>query len=195
MARIAFIGGGSLVWIPTFTQDLLRAPELAGSTMVLMDIDAGSLEMMGAYSRRILEAGGGQIDVVTTTDRDAALEGADFVVSTFMAGGHKAWAKDLNIAHKYGIQHPKGMSVGPGGLLQGLKAVPQLLDLAWAMERICPEAPLFNFTNPMSSISLGLQRHSAIKTVGVCHGVLIAAKKFAELLGVDADDLLAGPPA
>ncbi|MHB0878521.1 MAG: family 4 glycosyl hydrolase [Anaerolineae bacterium] len=190
MARIAFIGGGSLVWIPRFTHDLLCRPELAGSTLVLMDVDPASLELMAAYARRMIAERGGGLEVVTTTVRDEALAGADFVVSTFMAGGHRAWADDLNIALKHGVRHPKGMSVGPGGLLQGLKAIPQLLDLAWAMERICPQAPLFNFTNPMSSISLALQRHSSIKTVGVCHGVLIALEAFSHLLGVDRDDLI-----
>lgn len=191
MPRIAFIGGGSLTWIPRFAHDLLREPRLAGSTMVLMDTDPAALELMGRYSRALIAKRGGQMGVETTTDRDEALQGADFVCSTFMAGGHLAWAKDLNIAYSYGIRHPKGMSVGPGGLIQGLKAVPQLLDLAHAMECICPQATLFNFTNPMSSISLALQRHSHVKTVGVCHGLLIGLDVFARLMGCRRDDLIA----
>lgn len=189
MARIAFIGGGSLTWIPRFTHDLLRAKELVGSTIVLMDTDAQALDLMARYCRRMIAESGGGLEVVTTQERDAALEGADFVVSTFMAGGHRAWAEDLNIALKYGIQHPKGMSVGPGGFIQGLKAIPQLLDLAWTMEKICPQAPLFNYTNPMSSISLALQRHSNIKAVGVCPGITIAMEWFSELLGMQRDEL------
>ena len=185
MSRIAFIGGGSLTWIPRFTHDLLRAPELEGSTIVLMDTDPRALDVMAQYSRLMVAERKADLRIEATTERHEAIEGADFVVSTFMAGGHRAWATDLNTALRYGIQHPKGMSVGPGGLIQGLKAIPQLLDLAWAMEESCPQAPLFNFTNPMSSISLALQRHSSIRTVGVCHGVLIAMEWFGEVLGVD----------
>lgn len=184
MARIAFIGGGSLTWIPRFAHDLLREDRLRGSAIVLMDPDAEALGIMAAYVRRMVAEAGGDLEVVTTDERDEALEEADFVVSTFMAGGHRAWAEDLNIIRSYGVRHPKGMSVGPGGLIQGLKAIPQLLDLAWAMEIICPGAPLFNYTNPMSSITMALQQHSAINAVGVCPGITIAMEWFAELLGV-----------
>lgn len=189
MPRIVFIGGGSLTWIPRFTHDLLRAPELAGSTMVLMDLDERALEMMGAYANRMIAEQGGRLEVVTTLDRDRALDGADFVVSTFMAGGHQAWARDLSIALEYGIQHPKGMSVGPGGLIQGLKAIPQLLGLAWDMEKLCPDASLFSYTNPMSTITLALQRHSDIKAIGVCPGITIAMEWFSGFLGLQRDEL------
>ncbi len=189
MPRIAFIGGGSLTWIPRFTHDLLRARELAGSTMVLMDIDPEALDLMVRYCKRMIAEAGGDMEVLATRERDEALEGADFVVSTFMAGGHAAWADDLRIVSKYGIQHPKGMSVGPGGLIQGLKAIPQLLALAHAMERICPRATLFNYTNPMSSITLALLRHSSVRAVGVCPGITIAMEAFAQLLGLDRESL------
>ncbi|MHB0875628.1 MAG: family 4 glycosyl hydrolase [Anaerolineae bacterium] len=190
MARIAFIGGGSLTWIPRFTHDLLRAPELAGSTIVLMDVDAKALEMMGAYCRAIIAESGGDLEVETTIDRDQAIEGADSVVSTFMAGGHRAWAEDLNIILKHGIQHPKGMSVGPGGLIQGLKAISQMLSLTSAMERLCPRAPLFNYSNPNSTISLAVQRHSRIQSVGICPGITIAMDWFSQLLGMGRDELV-----
>ncbi|NPV08552.1 MAG: hypothetical protein HPY83_11410 [Anaerolineae bacterium] len=189
MPRIVFIGGGSLTWIPRFTHDLLRTPELAGSTVVLMDVDQKALDLMAPYVRRMIAEQGGDLEVLTSLDRDEAIDGADFVVSTFMAGGHNAWATDLNIAHRYGVQHPKGMSVGPGGFIQGLKAIPQLLSLAHAMERLCPDAPLFNYTNPMSSITLALQRHSRIKAIGVCPGITIAMQWFADFLGMERDDL------
>lgn len=144
-----------MTWMPTFSQELLTCPELVGGTMVLMDTDESHLEVMVRYINRMKRKLEADFSIESTTDRDSALADADFVVTTFMAGGHEYWATDLNIPLKYGLQTPKGMSVGPGGLLQGLKAIPMIVEIAQEMESACPDAKLINYTNPMSSIILG----------------------------------------
>ncbi len=189
--RIAFIGGASMTWMPTFSQELLSCKELAGSTIVLMDTDATNLEVMGRYVNRLKGQLKADLAITTTTDRQQALSGADFVVTTFMAGGHDYWATDLNIALKHGLQTPKGMSVGPGGLLQGLKAIPMMVEIAQEMERLCPGAMLINYTNPMSSIVLGLQRYSRVPSVGVCPGLEHEIHRYAGMLGVPEEELAA----
>ena len=188
--RISFIGGASMVWIPTFADELLSCGELEEGEVVLMDIDADRLATMEQYVLRLRRDRGSSMGVRATTDRDAALEGADFVVSTLMVAGHDAWATDLNIALKYGLQTPKGMSVGPGGLLLGLKAVPVIVELAQRVGELCPEAKLLNYTNPMSSITLGLQRYTPIPSAGICPGLDIELHKYAELLDVAVDELI-----
>jgi alpha-galactosidase len=187
--KISFIGGASMTWMPTFSQELLSCPELAGSTIVLMDIDKEHLDVMEQYVNRMKREKDADINIVATTDRQEALSGADFVVITFMAGGHDYWATDLNIALKYGLQSPKGMSVGAGGLLQGLKAIPMIVEIAQEMESLCPDAKLINYTNPMSSIVLGLQRYSKIPSVGVCPGLEHEVTRFARLLNVPEEEL------
>jgi alpha-galactosidase len=188
-ARISFIGGASMTWMPTFSQELLSCPELAGSTMVLMDTDQDHLDTMERYVNRMKRDLDGTMAIQTTTDREEALSDADFVVTTFMAGGHDAWATDLNIALKHGLQTPKGMSVGPGGLLQGLKAIPMIVGIAREMESLCPGAKLINYTNPMSSIVLGVQRYSKIPSVGVCPGLEHEVSRYARMLGVPEEEL------
>jgi alpha-galactosidase len=131
------------------------------------------------------------VTIEATLDRQEALTDADFVVTTFMAGGHDYWATDLNIALGHGLQSPKGMSVGPGGLLQGLKAIPMIVEIAQEMESLCPHAKLINYTNPMSSIVLGLQRYSTIPSVGVCPGLEHEIARFAKMLGVPEQDVAA----
>jgi alpha-galactosidase len=187
--KVAFIGGASMTWMPTFSQELLKCRELAGSTVVLMDIDKAHLDVMEQYVNRMKRELNADLTIEATTERQEALQDADYVVITFMAGGHADWATDLNIALKYGLQAPKGMSVGPGGLLQGLKAIPMIVDIAEEMETLCPDAKLINYTNPMSSIILGLQRYSTIPSVGVCPGLEHEVHHYAELLGVQEREL------
>ncbi len=188
--KISFIGGASMTWMPTFSQELLSCRDLAGSQIVLMDIDKDHLDVMEQYVNRMKREMKSDVTIAATQDRQEALSGADFVVITFMAGGHDYWATDLNIALKYGLQAPKGMSVGPGGLLQGLKAIPMIVEIAQEMEGLCPHAKLINYTNPMSSIVLGLQRYSKIPSVGVCPGLEHEIIRYAKLLGVPEDELV-----
>jgi len=187
--KISFIGGASMTWMPTFSQELLSCAELAGSTIVLMDIDKEHLDVMEQYVGRMKRELNADVNIVATMDRAEALTDADFVVITFMAGGHDYWATDLNIALSHGLESPKGMSVGPGGLLQGLKAIPMIVEIAEEMENLCPEAKLISYTNPMSSIVLGLQRYSTIPSVGVCPGLEHETVRFARMLGVPEQDL------
>jgi alpha-galactosidase len=188
-AKVSFIGGASMTWMPTFSQELLSCRELAGSTIVLMDIDKDHLEVMERYVNRMQRELSADVTIAATTDRQQALAGADFVVNTFMAGGHDYWAQDLNIALRWGLQSPKGMSVGPGGLLQGLKAIPMITEIAQEMEALCPRAMMINYTNPMSSIVLGVQRYSRTPMVGVCPGLEHEAARFARMLGVPEDEI------
>jgi alpha-galactosidase len=187
--KISFIGGGSMTWMPTFSQELLSCHELVGSTIVLMDTDKEHLDVMEQYLGRMKLEFDSDVEIVATTDRSEALADADFVVITFMAGGHDYWATDLNIALSHGLESPKGMSVGPGGLLQGLKAIPMIVEIAEEMEVLCPKAKLINYTNPMSSIVLGLQRYSSIPSVGVCPGLEHEISRFSKMLGVSEQDL------
>ena len=186
--KVSFIGGASMTWMPTFSQELLSCRELngceelaSGSTIVLMDTNPDALAVMEQYVSRIKRENKSGLTITTTTDRQEALSDADFVVTTFMAGGHDYWATDLNIALKHGLQSPKGMSVGPGGLLQGLKAIPMMVEIAQEMERLCPQAKLINYTNPMSSIILGLQRYSKTPSVGVCPGLEHEVSHYAQI--------------
>lgn len=187
--RVSFIGGASMTWMPTFARELLSCQELSGSTITLMDPDTAHLAVMERFVNRVKGEMDADAVIVTTCERRQALADADIVVITFMAGGHDSWAIDQNIALRHGLESPKGMSVGPGGLMQGLKAIPMIVEIAQEMERLCPGAKLINYTNPMSSIVLGLQRYSTTPSVGVCTGPDHEVERYARLLGRSVQEL------
>ncbi|MGQ9554714.1 MAG: family 4 glycosyl hydrolase [Anaerolineae bacterium] len=187
--RVAFIGGASMTWMPSFAADFLRYKPLWGSTLVLMDTNVKALSTMMRYVQRMKTEMGGDINFESTTDRQKALDGADFVIITFMAGGHQYWKEDVGIALKHGLMEPAGMSVGPGGLMQGLQAIPMIVEIAQEMEEICPGAMMLNYTNPMSSITLGVQRYSSIPMAGVCPGIYGYLGRIGEALGVAPESM------
>jgi alpha-galactosidase len=187
--RIAFIGGASMTWMPSFAHDFVACKALAGSTLVLMDIDTDHLHTMKRYVERMVEAHGGDLTIAGTTERAEALMGADYVVTTFGPGGHQYWKEDVGIALRYGIQEPAGMSVGPGGLMQGLKGIPTIVEIAQDIGKLCPKARLFNYTNPMSSLTLAFNRHSTVQGVGVCPGIYSYIERIGRTLGVPPGEL------
>jgi alpha-galactosidase/6-phospho-beta-glucosidase family protein len=54
--RIAIVGGGSYTWSPQFNCDVVVAPELKGSAVILHDIASSPLELVFALGKTIIQA-------------------------------------------------------------------------------------------------------------------------------------------
>ena len=80
-------------------------------------------------------------------------------------------AVDLDVPARHGITQTVGDSVGPGGINRALRNIPVLVGIGKDMEEICPDAWLFNITNPMTTLTRSVCRETSIKTVGLCHEV------------------------
>lgn len=183
--KTAIIGGASITWMPTFINDLSNCDSMLGGEICLYDCDGENLEIIRDFSDKLLREKGKNIRLTLAKTLDGALEGADFVVCTVLIGMHETWKNEMNIIHKYGIEHPKGMSVGPGGFAMAMKQIPWIVALAKRMEELCPAAWLLNLSNPMQAISLAVERYSSIKYLGLCHGVTNTISRMMELIGED----------
>jgi alpha-galactosidase len=177
--------------------DLVLAPHLAGSTIVLVDLNEDKLDLMARLARRMVaqhrecthSAQGAQLTIEATTDRRQALPGADYVITTISVGGQKAWELDLTIPTRYGVIQSVGDSVGPGGVSRALRHIPVILGVARDMEQLCPQAILFNYTNPMTAICRAVSRETRIQVVGLCHGVPNTVRYLAEYMEVPPESL------
>ena len=187
--RIVIVGGGSRQWGPKLTADILTTPSLTDANIVLHDVDAASLDLMKAYCERMNREIGASATIEATTDRRAALEGADFVAVTISTGGFTSMAHDLDIPERYGVRQSVGDTCGPGGINRSLRNIPVLLDIARDMEAQCPDAWLMNLTNPMTCLTRAINKETSIKAVGLCHEVVIMSWLVAIALGVSADEL------
>jgi alpha-galactosidase len=182
--RIAVIGGGSYNWAPTIINDILLTPGLEGSHIVLEDIAEEPVREIYALGQKMLADKQSDCSLSWTTNEAEALQGADFVIVTISTGGFETMALDLEIPRKYGVNQTVGDSVGPGGLMRGLRSIPVLVDIAKTMERLCPDAWFINITNPMATLCLALSQATRTKTIGLCHelqGVLYIVKSMLKL--------------
>ncbi len=169
--QVTIVGGGSYQWAPELMADLFGTPSLAGMHLVLEDIDPEPLPKMQALARKLDDALEAKATVSTTTDLNAALDGADFVIVCISTGGFRSMAVDLDVPAAHGVTQTVGDTVGPGGINRALRNVPVLVGIGKAMEEHCPDAWLLNITNPMSCLTRAVCRETRINTVGLCHEV------------------------
>jgi len=171
MAKIAIIGAGSLIFTKTLSMDILATEALEGSELCLMDLDKQKLDRMEAFVQRIIDENHKPAKVSSTLDRAEALKGADYVVIVIQVGGLEAFCHDYEIPMKYGVDQCIGDSLGPGGIFRGLRTIPVLADIARDMAKLCPDAVMLNYANPMAACCLGLGMTTDMPFIGLCHGV------------------------
>ena len=190
MPKIAFIGAGSTVFARNLLGDILSFPELAGSTIALMDIDPERLRTSEIVARNVAGAVNARPAINATLDRRAALDGADYVISMIQVAGYRPGTLvDFEIPRKYGLRQTIGDTAGIGGIMRGLRTIPVLLDICRDMEALCPGAYFLQYVNPMAMNCWAIGRASRIKTIGLCHSVQGTAMQLARDLGVRFDEI------
>ncbi len=188
--KIAFIGAGSTVFAKNLMGDILSFPELADSTISLMDINAKRLQTSVEVAERVKTVLNVNATIEASTNREEALRNADYVLCMIQVGGYEpSTVIDFEIPRKYGLRQTIGDTLGIGGIMRGLRTIAVLLDIAHDMERLCPDALFINYVNPMCMNQWALSRGSSIKTVGLCHSVPHTAAELAEDIGVPVDDI------
>ena len=189
MTKIAFIGAGSFGFTRNLVKDILTFPLLEDATISLMDIDAERLDYIKRAVDRIVTEGNYPAKVEATTDRATALQGANAVICTILAGGLGVWRYDIEIPKKYGVDTNIGDTRGPSGIFRALRTIPVMLDICHDMERYCPEAILLNYTNPMAMLCRAMQRDTEIQVSGLCHSVQGTAAMLARWIGAPPEEI------
>jgi 6-phospho-beta-glucosidase len=183
--KVAVVGGAS-----TYTPELVegfvtRADRFPLDDLVLLDIDADRLEVVGGLAERMLAKAGFDGALTLTGDRDQALEGADFVVVQLRVGGQAARHLDESIPPRFGTVGQE--TVGPGGFAKALRTVPVVQELAEeTSKRGAPGAWFIDFTNPTGLVTQALldEGHRAI---GLCNVAIGFQRRFAEAFGVEPE--------
>ncbi|HOG48744.1 MAG TPA: alpha-glucosidase/alpha-galactosidase, partial [Anaerolineae bacterium] len=184
MPKIVLIGAGSVVFAKTLIGDILSFPALQSGTLSLVDLDAPRLELMAAYTRRLIAEQRLPTQLEATTDRRQALAGADYVITVIQIGGGRSYELDVGVPRRYGVDQAVGDTIGPGGVFRGLRSIPVLLGICRDIEELCPHAWLLNYTNPMAINVWALRRASQVKVVGLCHSVMATAAYLARVMGL-----------
>ncbi|QTK82794.1 Alpha-galactosidase [Agrobacterium tumefaciens] len=182
--KIAIIGAGSVGFTKKLFTDLLCVPEFRDIEVALTDISQHNLDMIRAILDKIVEANGFPVKVTAHTDRRRALEGAKYIISCVRVGGLEAYADDIRIPLKYGIDQCVGDTICAGGILYGQRNIPVILDFCKDIREVAaPGAKFLNYANPMAMNTWAAIEYGKVDTVGLCHGVQHGAEQIAEILG------------
>jgi 6-phospho-beta-glucosidase len=185
--KIAVVGGGS-----TYTPELVdgfaqRGDRLPIDELVLLDVDPERLAVVGGLARRMLDRLGWGGRLTLTGDRDAAIDGADFVLIQLRVGGQAARLVDETLPPTFGVVGQE--TTGAGGFAKALRTVPVVLELAeLTARRAAPNAWIVDFTNPVGIVSQALidEGHRAL---GLCNVAITIQRTLAARFGVTADQV------
>ena len=169
--KIAYIGGGSTRAPGTVAAFIQRGADFAGSEIVLIDLEPQRLEIVRTIATKMAKSAGVDITITATTDRRAGLTDCDAVLSSFRPGGFEARRLDERIPLSQGVIGQE--TQGPGGFFMALRSVHVMRGILEDMEAVCPNARLFNYTNPVNIVSQAVTLHSSIATVSLCEGPLV----------------------
>jgi len=190
MPKITFIGAGSLVFTRNLTNDILLTPALSDSTIALMDVDAQRLEQSRQIVQSMIDRRGSKATVVATLDRKQAIEGSDYVITTFQQGGLDAYKLDIEIPQQYGVEQCVGDTLGPGGVFRALRTIPVLIDISSEIDQFAPDALLLNYVNPMAANCWAIAASTGLPHVGLCHSVQGTSELLAEWIKTPYDDVI-----
>ncbi|MHC1787240.1 MAG: alpha-glucosidase/alpha-galactosidase [Christensenellales bacterium] len=192
MPKITFMGAGSTVFAKNVLGDCLMTPALSDSSIALYDIDAGRLEESRLMLEAINRSAGGKARIkayLGVAQRREALRDASYVVNAIQVGGYEpCTVTDFEIPRRFGLRQTIADTLGIGGIFRALRTIPVLMDFARDMEAVCPEAWLLNYTNPMAMLTGALQRHTGVKSVGLCHSVQVCAEHLMKHLDLPYDE-------
>src|SRR5204862_7187035 len=133
--------------------DLCSYPELAGGLgLALHDVSAERLAHALPLATRITAQTASGATVTASADRKPVLDGAQYVINEIQVGGYDATRLDFDIPARYGVRQTIGDTLGIGGIFRGLRTIPVVTGLAEDMHRLCPDAFLLNYTNPMAML-------------------------------------------
>src|SRR5262245_28271852 len=183
--KLAVVGGGS-----TYTPELIegiarRADRLPVDELVLLDVDPERLEIVGGLAGRMLRRMGWPGKLTLTTDTDAAIDGASFVLIQLRVGGQAARLVDETLPPRFGTIGQE--TTGAGGFAKALRTVPVVLDLAErTAKRAAHDAWIVDFTNPVGIVTQALL-DDGHRAIGLCNVAIGFQRRFAARNGVEPE--------
>lgn len=200
--KITFLGAGSTVFAKNVLGDCLLSDALNGFEIALLDIDEERLEDSFVLISKLRDKYKPDVTVkkYLATDEaqtEEAFRGASYVINAIQVGGYDPCTiTDFEIPKKYGLRQTIADTLGIGGIFRGLRTIPVMKKYADVMEKVCPNALLLNYTNPMSILTGYMQQYTKVKTVGLCHSCQVVVSALNEHLKLpelnDARFTLAG---
>jgi alpha-galactosidase len=189
--KIVLIGAGSLQFGYGMLGDIFSSSLLSGSEIALLDINESALKKVLRTAQETVDHHRLDFTITATTDRKKALQHADFIISSIEVGNRfQLWDEDWKIPLQYGIHQIYGENGGPGGIFHSLRIIPPILDIMKDVMEICPDAWVFNYSNPMTAIATAVYRaYPEARFVGMCHEIGWLSRWLPGMLNRKIEDL------
>ena len=171
--NVLMMGAGSF-FTNSVLRDVILIPDNQGGELRLCDIDPVRLNLQAKLMQKVIDAVGqsGRWKIVTSTDRRELMRGIDYVINSIEVSGTECVRFDNDIPLEFGISQNIGDTMGPGGLMKGMRTIPVYLGILRDMRELAPQAVMLNYTNPMSMVILAGQRAvPEVPQIGLCHSV------------------------
>jgi alpha-galactosidase len=168
--KIVIVGAGGVTFPIRLIIDILSFDALKNSVISLYDIHGPRLKRTARMAASLIRSHNLPTRLEATTERREALRRADYVLVTFQVGGLEAYQIDKDVSRKFGVDLCVGDTLNAGGIFRGLRSLGALADIARDMARLCPNALMINYANPMAINCWGMN-NAGLRTVGLCHSV------------------------
>jgi len=188
--KVAIIGAGSIGFTRGIVRDILAVPEFRDTEFALTDISELNLDMVYTLLKRDVVAAELPARLAATLDCRDALTGANYVFSVVRVGGLEAFATDIDIPLKYGVDQCVGDTLCAGGIMYGQRNVPVILDFCKDIREVAAEGCLFlNHANPMAINTWAASKYGGARIVGLCHGVHGGHHLIADAFGLKPSEV------
>ncbi len=183
--KIVLIGAGSAQFGLGMLGDIFSTPTLRGCEIALVDIDQEALARVASTAKSFVEERKLSFKITASTDRREVLSKAEFVVISIEVGDRFAlWDMDWTLPLQFGIRQVYGENGGPGGLFHALRITPSILDICADVEKLCPGATVFCYSNPMTAVATTVfRKFPRLKFVGMCHEIASLERYLPTILG------------
>jgi alpha-galactosidase len=171
--NVLMMGAGSF-FTNSVLRDVVLIPDNVGGELRLCDIDAARLKLTQQLMQKIVDAVGqtGRWTIKASTNRRELMSGVDYVINSIEVSGVECVRYDNDIPLEFGISQNIGDTIGPGGLMKGMRTIPVYLDILRDMRELAPKAIMLNYTNPMNMMILaGSRAVPEVPQIGLCHSV------------------------
>ena len=182
--KICVVGGGSPYMTSMFTSlaRFAKKGSLKNSEIIIYDINAENARLMAEWGKQAASREKIPLKFIVREKLEQALDGADFVLSTFRTGGLDGRYLDETIPEKHGELGIE--TVGVGGIFMALRCIPEVAHLARQIRKHCPKAWLINYTNPTGMVTAVSLREGHERSLGLCDGVYGVKWLICKLLSI-----------
>jgi alpha-galactosidase len=188
--KVAFIGAGSIGFTRGLLTDLLSVEEFRNIKVAFTDINEHNLDMVTKLCQRDIDENGLSIKIESTVNRREALRDAKYVFNVVRIGGLEAFALDVDIPLKYGIDQCVGDTLCAGGIMYAQRGIAAMLDFCRDIREVAaPDCLMLNYANPNAMITWACNKYGGVNTIGLCHGVQGGHHQIANVLGLKKQEV------